>query len=146
MKRFRMTVDGKCYEIEILNDPRADEVSLTVDGKEFTVTAQDLEVEAAAAVPAAASAPVTAPAPKPAAPSAAPVEAGANTVKAPLPGVINAVKVCEGQKVKLNDPLVVIEAMKAMNVIHAQHSGTVTKIYVSDGSRVAYGAPLLDIE
>jgi biotin carboxyl carrier protein len=147
MKHFRLTVDGKPYEIEILNDPRADEVNLTVNGQEFTVTAENLDVETikAAAVPAAVPSP--APATKPAAPAAAvPVAAGAIRINAPLPGVINAIKVREGQAVKENDPLVVIEAMKAMNVIRAQRNGTVTKIYVSNGNRVAYGAALLDIE
>ncbi len=148
MKHFRLTVDGKPYEIEILNDPRADEVTLTVDGKEFSVIAENLDVEtdAAEAAPVVAAVPVAVRAPKAAAPAVAPVEAGANTVKAPLPGVINSVKVREGQTVKQNDPLVVIEAMKAMNVIRAQRNGTVTKIYVSNGSRVAHGAALLDIE
>ena len=146
MKHFRLTVDGKPYEIEILNDPRADEVILTVDGKEFTVTAENLDVDTAEVVAAPVAAPVATPAPKAAAPAPAPVETGTNTVKAPLPGVINAVKVREGQSVKQNDPLVVIEAMKAMNVIRAQRNGTVTRIYVSNGSRVAYGAALLDIE
>lgn len=147
MKHFRLTVDGKPYEIEILNDPRADEVNLTVNGQEFTVTAENLDVETikAAAVPAAVPSP--APATKPTAPAAAvPVAAGAIRINAPLPGVINAIKVREGQAVKENDPLVVIEAMKAMNVIRAQRNGTVTKIYVSNGNRVAYGAALLDIE
>jgi biotin carboxyl carrier protein len=150
MKHFRLTVDGKAYEIEILTDPRADEVTLTVDGQEFTVSAENLDVATAevAAAPVAVAAPVVAP--KPAAPApvaaAAPAAAGINRVSAPLPGVINAVKVREGQAVKQNDPLVVIEAMKAMNVIRAQSNGTVTRIYVSNGSRVAYGAALLDIE
>lgn len=146
MKHFRLTVDGKPYEVEILNDPRADEVTLTVDGKEFTVAAENLDVEADVVASAPVVAQVSAPAPRPAAPAAAPVAAGSNTVTAPLPGVINAVKVREGQTVKQNDPLVVIEAMKAMNVIRSQRNGTVTKIYVSNGSRVAHGAALLDIE
>jgi len=155
MKHFRLSVDGKPYEIEILNDPRAEEVLLKIDGQEISVKAENLDgpvVEAAVmaeapapAAQAAVSAPVAAPRPSPAPAAAAPA-AGANTVKAPLPGVINAVKVREGQSVKANDPLVVIEAMKAMNVIRAQRPGTVTRIYVSNGSRVAYGAALLDIE
>jgi len=148
MKHFRLSVDGKPYEIEILSDPRADEVLLKIDGVEMSVKAENLDADAPAAAIAApapvVSAHVAASAPVAAAPVSA--AAGANTVKAPLPGVINAVKVREGQTVKQNDPLVVIEAMKAMNVIRAQRSGTVTKIFVSNGSRVAYGSALLDIE
>ncbi len=148
MKHFRLSVDGKPYEIEILNDPRADEVLLKIDGIEMTVKAENLDADAPAAAVAASVPAVSAPVAAPARVAAAPVAviADANTVKAPLPGVINAVKVREGQTVKQNDPLVVIEAMKAMNVIRAQRSGTVTKIFVSNGSRVAYGSALLDIE
>lgn len=148
MKHFRLSVDGKPYEIEILNDPRADEVLLKIDGIEMTVKAENLDADAPPTAVAASAPAVSAPVAAPARVAAAPVAviADANTVKAPLPGVINAVKVREGQTVKQNDPLVVIEAMKAMNVIRAQRSGTVTKIFVSNGSRVAYGSALLDIE
>lgn len=146
MKHFRLSVDGKPYEIEILNDPRADEVQLKIDGKEITVKAENLDVEAAVVAAAPVAAPVVAAPVIAAAPVAAPVAAGANSVKAPLPGVVNAVKVSVGQTVKANDPLVVIEAMKAMNIIRSQRAGKVSKIYVSQGSHVAYGSALLDIE
>lgn len=147
MKHFRLSVDGKPYEIEIVSDPRADEVQLMIDGQEITVNVENLDVETAAVAAAPVAAPVAAHVAAPVAiPAAAPVAAGANSVKAPLPGVINAVKVSEGQTVKPNDPLVVIEAMKAMNIIRAQRAGKVAKIYVSQGSKVAYGSALLDIE
>ena len=146
MNNFRLVVDGKSYEIEIMNDPRAEEVQVKVDGNLLGVKVENMDVEAPVAV---AARPVSAPAPVAAAPKA-PVQeaaaAGSNTVIAPLPGKIHDVKVKAGQAVKANDPLVVIEAMKAMNVIRAQRSGTVSKIYVSVGGHVAYGASLLDIE
>lgn len=146
MKHFRLTVNGTPYEIEILNDPRSNEVALTVDGKEFTVIAENLDLETTEIAVAPVVAPVVASTPKAATPAPAPQTSAGSTVSAPLPGVINDIKVREGQTVKQNDPLLVIEAMKAMNVIRAQRNGTVTKIHVSKGSRVAYGAALLDIE
>jgi acetyl-CoA carboxylase biotin carboxyl carrier protein len=48
--------------------------------------------------------------------------------------------VTEGQTV------LIIEAMKTMNHIHAPRAGTVKRIVVSDGQAVEYGAPLLIIE
>ena len=53
MKHFRLSVDGKPYEIEILNDPRADEVLLKIDGIEMTVKAENLDADAPAAAAAA---------------------------------------------------------------------------------------------
>jgi acetyl-CoA carboxylase biotin carboxyl carrier protein len=48
--------------------------------------------------------------------------------------------VTEGQTV------LIIEAMKTMNHIHAPRAGTIKRIVVSDGQAVEYGAPLLIIE
>lgn len=150
MNHFRLVVENKTYEIEILNDPRAEEVQVNVDGNNFTVKAEDL----AAALPTAAqttvtSAPVpvrTAAAPVVSAPAVDAAAAGSNTVRAPLPGKVNAIKVSTGQTVKVNDPLVVLEAMKAQNIIRAQRDGKIGKIYVTVGGHIAHGAPLLDIE
>ena len=150
MNHFRLAVEDKTYEVEILNDPRSDEVQVKVDGNLFTVKAEDLDAaQSANAQPAIASTP--APARVAAAPvaSATAVDAaaaGSNTVRAPLPGKITAVKVSTGQNVKVNDPLVVIEAMKAQNIIRAQRDGKIGKIYVTVGGHVAHGAPMLDIE
>lgn len=86
-----------------------------------------------------------APAPAPAAAAAA-VAAGPGTIKSPLPGVVNSIKVHVGDKVKANDEICVIEAMKAMNIIRAPQDGTVARIHVNVGAQVAHGAPLMDIE
>lgn len=142
MNHFHLVVDEKTYDIEILNDPRSDEVQVKVDGNTYNVKAEDLSVDApVVAQTARVAAPVVS------APMASkPIAAGSNTVRAPLPGKINAIKVSPGQSVKVNDPLVVIEAMKAMNIIRAQRSGKIGKIYVTVGGHIAHGAPLLDIE
>jgi biotin carboxyl carrier protein len=144
MNHFRLAVDDKSYEIEILNDPRAAEVQVKVDGNLINVKLEDLSIDTSVA---ASSAPVSAPVlTAPTAAASGPVASSSNTVAAPLPGKIHDIKVRSGQTVKANDPLVVIEAMKAMNVIRAQRDGKIGKIYVSVGGHVAYGASLLDIE
>jgi len=56
------------------------------------------------------------------------------------PFVTVGAAVTEGQTV------LIIEAMKTMNHIHAPRAGTVKRIVVSDGQAVEYGAPLLIIE
>jgi len=64
------------------------------------------------------------------APSGAPVE-----VKAPMPGLILKTNVSVGDKVKENDVLMVMEAMKMENEIFAPIAGTVTEIRVKQGEQ-----------
>lgn len=63
---------------------------------------------------------------------------------APTPGAPNFVDV--GSTVKEGQTLLIIEAMKTMNQIHAPRSGTVTHIFVENGRPVEYGEALLVIE
>lgn len=51
-----------------------------------------------------------------------------------------------GQSVILGDTLCIIEAMKILNQIEADKSGTITKILVGNGEPVEYGQPLFVIE
>lgn len=145
MKQFQITINETSYEVEILNDPRLEEVQVRVNGEEFTVKTdlapQAVETPTSVPVQTRVAVPMSAPAA-----AAAPVAAGAGTVRSPLPGVIVSVKVSTGDPVKANDELCVIEAMKAMNIIRASRDGKVGKIYVSKGVNIAHGAPLMDIE
>ena len=149
MKQFQIKINDTSYEVEILDDPRLEEVQVRVNGEEFTVKTDLVAGQAPVAAAPASSAPVAAPVARPAAVSAPaqPVAAaGPGTVKSPLPGVVNSVKVSAGDTVKANQEICVIEAMKAMNVIRAPQAGKIGKVYISEGSQVAYGAPLMDIE
>lgn len=92
-----------------------------------------------------------APAPAAAAPAAAPVETG-HVVKSPMvgtfyrssaPGAPAFVEV--GANVKEGDTLCIIEAMKLLNEIDADLSGTITKILVENGQPVEFGQPLFVI-
>lgn len=104
-------------------------------------------VAAPAAAPAVAAAPLAAPA---AAPEAAPT---GHIVKSPMvgtfyrcpsPGAASFVEV--GQAVKPGDTLCIIEAMKLLNEIDADASGTIRQILVENGQAVEYGQPLFIIE
>ena len=115
-----------------------------------------------AALPAPVAAPVTA---TTAAPVAAPVAAGSTpapaaaeepagfVVKSPMvgtfyraasPGAKAFVEV--GQQVKEGDTLCIVEAMKILNEIDAEKSGTITKVLGENGQAVEYGQPLFVIE
>jgi len=64
--------------------------------------------------------------------------------RAPSPGAKAFVE--EGQQVKLGDTLCIIEAMKILNQIESDKSGTVRKILVENGQPVEYNQPLFVIE
>jgi acetyl-CoA carboxylase biotin carboxyl carrier protein len=64
--------------------------------------------------------------------------------RAPAPG--SAPFVEEGQKVKAGDTLCIIEAMKILNQIECEQSGTVQRILVENGQPVEYNQPLFVIE
>ena len=51
-----------------------------------------------------------------------------------------------GKKVKKGDTLCIIEAMKLMNEIESEFTGTITEILVKDGESVEYGKPLFCIQ
>jgi acetyl-CoA carboxylase biotin carboxyl carrier protein len=90
-----------------------------------------------------------------AAPAAAPVqaEAAGHAVKSPMvgtfyraasPGAKPFVEV--GSQVKEGQTICIIEAMKILNEIEADKSGTVTQVLCENGQAVEYGQPLLMIE
>jgi acetyl-CoA carboxylase biotin carboxyl carrier protein len=100
-----------------------------------------------------APAPVAAPAA--AALAAAPVEEkiSGHIVKSPMVGTFyrsaspgTKVFVEIGQSVMVGDTLCIIEAMKILNQIESDKSGTVTKILVDNSEPVEYGQPLFIIE
>lgn len=122
MKKFKITVNGKAYEVEV----------------------EEMGGTPVAAPAPQASAPAPAPAPAPAAPAPAPavggpIPDGAITVKAPMPGKISALKAEAGKAVKRGDIILVLEAMKMQNDITATADGTLHEIRVNPGDNVKTG-------
>lgn len=108
--------------------------------------------------PVAYAAPALAPAPAPAA--IAPAVSAAddskklsgNVIKSPMVGTFyrspspsSPVFVEVGQHVKIGDVICIVEAMKMMNQIEADHSGVVEAILVDDGEPVEFDQPLITI-
>ena len=120
---------------------------IVVNGTSYIVDVEELDAgqtpAPVAAAPAPAAAPKAAPAAAPKAAAAAP--AGAETVKSPMPGTINAVNVTAGQSVKKGDVLCILEAMKMENEIKAPRDAVVASVNVSKGQSVASGDVLLSL-
>jgi biotin carboxyl carrier protein len=67
-----------------------------------------------------------------------------NLIKAPMPGLIIDLKVKEGDDVKQNDPLLILEAMKMENIIKSPGDGVVKSIKVKKGSSVEKNQVLIE--
>ena len=142
MKRYRITLENRTFDVKVLDDPHREQVRVEVDGETFVVGVETVPVAAGAAAKEAVSA--TVPSAAPPAPTPDSVAATGNAVAAPLPGVIKSIAVRPGQHVATDDELVVIEAMKMDNIIRATRAGAIGTIYVVEGRQVAYGETLLD--
>ena len=145
MKKFKFTISGKPYEVEVQNI-EGNIATVNVNGTEYQV---EMEEQAAPVVspvarPAAkpaASAPAQAAAPKPAA-----AAGGAGyKMAAPLPGTIMQIFVKQGDAVKKGDKLLMYEAMKMENNLLAETDGTITAINCRQGDNVLQGDTLIVI-
>ena len=67
-------------------------------------------------------------------------------LKAPMPGLVVAVQVEPGQKVKKGDGLVIVEAMKMENELKATGAGVVKEIKVERGQAVEKNEVLVVFE
>jgi biotin carboxyl carrier protein len=68
---------------------------------------------------------------------------GDQTVRAPMPGTVLAVRVQAGETVAAGQPVVVLEAMKMELSLPAPYAGTVAEVAITAGEQVALGAPLV---
>jgi propionyl-CoA carboxylase alpha chain len=62
----------------------------------------------------------------------------------PMPGLVKAIHVEEGQDVKAGDALAVVEAMKMENILRAERDGAVKKINAKAGDSLAVDAVILE--
>jgi acetyl-CoA carboxylase biotin carboxyl carrier protein len=142
--------------IDLVSDSNVSELEITeAEGKVRIVKGGGVMSQAYAApsyaVPVAAGVVATAPVAAELAPA---IEIVANhMVKSPMvgtfyrsasPGAKAFVDV--GDSVKLGDTICIIEAMKILNEIEADKSGTVRRILSQNGEAVEYGQPLFEIE
>ncbi|MBI1798421.1 MAG: biotin/lipoyl-binding protein [Candidatus Eisenbacteria bacterium] len=72
--------------------------------------------------------------------------AAGETVNAPMPGVVVALRVKAGDAVAAGQAVVVIEAMKMQNELAARYGGVVSEILVTERASVAAGQPLVRLK
>jgi len=136
MRKFRIKVDGKVYEVEVeeLGENKASERTVSAPLPIITKVKEELVKSKPAKVSDSLASPK--------APTAAVV---GEEVLSPLPGKILQLKVSEGDSVKVEDTLLILEAMKMENEIVANASGNVKKINVAVNDMVDTGDILMVI-
>lgn len=143
--------------IDLVSESNVSELEITeAEGKVRIVKSAGVAVASpvmvaapVATAPQAVAAPVAEAAPA----AEVPVVAAGHTVKSPMvgtfyrsssPGAAPFVQI--GSVVKEGDTLCIVEAMKILNEIESDKSGTVTQILCENGQAVEYGQPLFIIE
>ena len=91
------------------------------------------------------AAPATAAMPATSGPTAAQRAGGDGAIQAPMQGMVVKVKVKTGDRVRLGDVVVVLEAMKMQNDIVATVGGTVREVFAKEGAIVAPNEVLMTI-
>ena len=64
----------------------------------------------------------------------------------PMPGLLVALHVGEGDKVEAGQPLATVEAMKMENILRAEKAGTVKSVNAAQGDSLAVDAVILEME
>jgi len=148
MNQHVLRIAGREYKAEV-RELTPERAVVVVDGKEYavdlvrlgrrTVTADAVKAITAGGRPAAP------PAAAPAAPRPAPSARGEGGITAPMPGLVLAIKVKEGDTVQAGQALLVMEAMKMENAITASYNGTVARLYVREGDSISEGDLLVEV-
>jgi 3-methylcrotonyl-CoA carboxylase alpha subunit len=73
-------------------------------------------------------------------------EASGDSIIAPMPGLVSAVRTVNGASVRKGDALVVLEAMKMEHILTATRDGVVAEVLVAERDQVTDGMLLLRLE
>lgn len=139
MKKFKFTIQGNNYDVEMLNFE--DNIAkVEVNGtryavevhKELKQTKTPVFVRQEVPSPRRSETKIK-------------KSIGATQIKAPLPGNIMQVNVKVGDEVKKGDKLLMYEAMKMENNILAEKDGHITTVKVQAGDSVLEGDLLIEI-
>lgn len=125
---YSLLLDGRSYEAYVYDDDEAEAWQVLLSGDLYTVQVEDereKRLRAQAGGVAAAS--------------------GDFNLKAPMPGLIVAVQVAEGQAVKKGDILVILESMKMQNELKCPVEGTVLRVRAKAGESVEHNQVLVTV-
>jgi biotin carboxyl carrier protein len=122
-RQWSITLEGESHEITVVTH---DPLRLDVDGHDVRAEVVDERAVRASR-------------------GAAGVRTGRLELRAPMPGLLKAVHVQEGDRVDADAPLATLEAMKMENELRAPSAGRIAKIRATAGTKVEAGAILIVI-
>ena len=164
MKKYEYLINGKPFVVEILSfdghrgDVRVNNIAYSVEVPRGSAAGEPVRMPPAPAAPSpvptappvapSPTTPAAAPTPPPAVPAspASPQASSDSLVVAPMPGIILSLLVQEGDVVSAGDAVLVLEAMKMENEIHAPRAGKIIKVHVKEGAEVRAGEELFELE
>lgn len=124
---FSLIVDGKSYESYVYHGEDALEVM--VKGRLYQALVEDERARRLRAASGGGAA-----------------QSGPFQLKAPMPGLVVAVPVSEGQEVKEGDVLLILESMKMQNELKSPRDGVIGRVYVAAGDSVDQRQKMLSVE
>jgi len=141
VKKMRVTVNGVSYdvEVEMLEDDEQPGLSYGYGASGLHSAPAPTPVPVGAGAGHAAS-------PAPAAPPRPFHPNGGGVLESPIAGIVVEVKVELGARVELNQPVLVIEAMKMNTNVSSPTTGRVSQVLVKAGDHVVQGQPLVKFE
>jgi biotin carboxyl carrier protein len=122
-RQWSIMLEGESHEITVVTH---DPVRLDVDGRDVRAAVVDERALRAGR-------------------GAAGLRAGRVELRAPMPGLLKAVHVKEGDRVEAQAPLATLEAMKMENELRAPSAGRIAKVAATAGVKVEAGAVLIVI-
>jgi len=122
-RQWSITVEGESHEITVVTH---DPLRLDLDGHDLRATVIDERALRASR-------------------EAVGLRSGRVELRAPMPGLLKALHVKEGDRVKADAPLATLEAMKMENELLAPSAGRIAKVRATAGEKVEAGAVLIVI-
>jgi biotin carboxyl carrier protein len=122
-RQWSITIEGSSHEVTVVTH---DPMRLDVDGLDVRASVTDERALRARR-------------------GTAGIRAGRVEIRAPMPGLLKAVHVKEGDRVETDAPVATLEAMKMENELRAPSPGRVARIGASAGTKVEGGAVLIVI-
>lgn len=143
MKKFKFTIQGNQYDVELLNI-EDDVAEIEVNGTKYQV---EIEKETKASkTPRLVRSKSVPSSEDTGTKTSKPTESkGTGHIKAPLPGTILEINIKPGDPVKTGDQLLIMEAMKMENVIKSDREGKVENVKVNTNDTVLEGDILVEI-
>ena len=128
MKRLKVTVDGKAYEVlvEVIDEVPSAGAPISLPPTPAPI----------APVPVVAATPIAAPTPP---------ASGSGDVTSPLAGKLVSIEVTVGQEVQAGTRVATVEAMKMNTYIYAPKAGKIASVQVNPGDAVDEGSVILRI-